>query len=116
MELETLIAIPALMLVGSLVYFLILSTKLVSEDHYSKNKEKCLKNKSKIGEVELLNGLFLGSIIIVFIILTPWVVFYIRSGARLSFIIDFMTTLFVLSMLIFSYIYSFFRKKNARKR
>jgi|GEM_PF-6639667 uncharacterized membrane protein YqjE len=110
MELEALIAIPALVFLGALIYLLLVNRQ------GNNTKEVELKLPvfplSSIAQYDVLKVLFAGTTIMIIMVLVPWFIFYVRSGARLSFMTNYLSVLFILSMLIFPFTFYFFKKKN----
>lgn len=113
MELEALIAIPVLTFVGTLTYLFLVSNR--SQIKVNKHANKLTTARSIVGQYDVFKVLYAGVIIMIIMILAPWFIFYVRSGARLSFMTDYLSVLFILSMVIFPFTFFFLNKRDEGK-
>ena len=110
MELEALIAIPVLVFLGALVYLLLVSRQ--SNHTQIAEPKLTVLPLSSIAQYDVLKVLFAGTTIMILMVLVPWFIFYVRSGARLSFMTNYLTVLAILSLLIFPFTFYFLKKKD----
>lgn len=110
MELEALIAIPVLAFVGALTYLYLVGRQTPVKG--SKRVKRLTPARSSVAQYDVFIVLYAGVIIMIIMVLAPWFIFYVRSGARLSFMTDYLAALFILSMLIFPFSFYFLNKRN----
>lgn len=108
MELEALIAIPVLTFVGAFIYLYLVG----KQTQRTSGQRTPFLTRSSVGQYDVFKVMYAGVIIMIIMLLTPWFIFYVKSGARLSFMTDYLTVLFILSILIFPFTFYFLNKRN----
>lgn len=101
MEEKLLLTVPSAVVLMMLIYLYIINRKssLQSKDSNLGQKAPLLRERNQTS-LAIFHCVLLLCLILVILILAPWILFYVRSGARLNYINLFFTLLFVISLVI----------------